>query len=1001
MYLHLSALYIAEDQVDCTGEQSLLLGSAQHCLKDLSGWDSGRVQNLVRPVSRSSSGLLMHKVYSPRQVGAGVEKDTRLYVLSALQYRLQPAAFLSQSLLSCSLKMRVGYLLFLLLLMVIAAVDARRGGRPADRKAVRKRSARSLNQPESLRPLRRSKRRWVLTTFVLEEEDPGPFPKFAGELFNDRSANMSLKYLISGPGVDEFPEVGLFSVDDRLGHVFVHRKIDREKTALFVVRFDAEDWATGKIVDRTLIFNVEVKDKNDNAPVFDQSEYNITVKESSKLDNPILQVVAIDIDKPETPNSEVVYSMLSQTPELPELTFSIDPKNGLIRGRGCLNYETAKIIKLLVHARDNGAVPLSSTAAVNIHVEDGNNHLPVFTKLKYDLTLPEGELKNDVLRIKVEDKDVAKTPGWRATFKILSGNENGNANITTDPETNDGILSIIKPLDFQKTPEMKLVISVENEEALFSCEQGKLTMNPSPQLSNVALNIIVLDRNDPPLFYPASQIIRQKEGLMPGTVLGKLNATDPDKVPNKIRYKVAHDPAGWVTVDENTGVLTTLKELDRESPFVNNTVYTIIVQAIDDGVPPETGSSTVTIYLSDINDHTPELVSPYVERCEQVQGEAFTIRAVDKDLDPYSGPFKFELADNSENMKDAWRLGQSAGDSVPLLMLKSLPKGNHTVSLNVFDRQGSSGRQTLNVRVCSCPDGLTCEKMQPATHSLGGGAIGVMVAALLLFLLGLCLLMCVFCGSANEKHKGSLPDEGNQTLIKYNEEGGSSLNQAIPAVPPLSPVGNDYVRLNNKEAVIRSPSGTLGRPQHETLERDGVGRSSSGAGHQQHTENRIRDGVGRSPSGAGHQQHTENRIRDGVERSSSGAGRQLHSENWTLGVTSGHAQNERWKRGSGNQSQAENHVHRASGKYMRNESLKKKSLAVFVERVGEMLNHRLQEISNEDERAEHKPHVYAYEGELERIDSVGSFSIPESEADFGFLQELDSKFAKLEEICRK
>lgn len=56
------------------------------------------------------------------------------------------------------------------------------------------------------------------------------------KLFNTRSYNTSLRYLISGPGVDEPPEVGLFSIeDDAKAHVYVHRTIDRERTPAFQV----------------------------------------------------------------------------------------------------------------------------------------------------------------------------------------------------------------------------------------------------------------------------------------------------------------------------------------------------------------------------------------------------------------------------------------------------------------------------------------------------------------------------------------------------------------------------------------------------------------------------------------------------------------------------------------------------------------------------------------------------------------------------------------------
>lgn len=49
------------------------------------------------------------------------------------------------------------------------------------------------------------------------------------------------------------------------------------------------------------------------------------------------------------------------------------------------------------------------------------------------------------------------------------------------------------------------------------------------------------------------------------------------------RYKVGSDPAGWVTVDPQTGDITTVKTPDRESPHVINGIYTVLLHAEDDG----------------------------------------------------------------------------------------------------------------------------------------------------------------------------------------------------------------------------------------------------------------------------------------------------------------------------------------------------------------------------------------------------------------------------------
>lgn len=50
----------------------------------------------------------------------------------------------------------------------------------------------------------------------------------------------------------------------------------------------------------------------------------------------------------------------------------------------------------------------------------------------------------EILRIKVEDKDMPNTAASRAKFTIVKGNEEGNYKIETDPKTNEGVLTVIK-----------------------------------------------------------------------------------------------------------------------------------------------------------------------------------------------------------------------------------------------------------------------------------------------------------------------------------------------------------------------------------------------------------------------------------------------------------------------------------------------------------------------------------------------------------------------------
>ncbi|EFB24004.1 hypothetical protein PANDA_003560, partial [Ailuropoda melanoleuca] len=573
------------------------------------------------------------------------------------------------------------------------------------------------------RPLRRAKRRWVITTLELEEEDQGPFPKFVGELFNDMSHNMSLIYLISGPGVDEYPEIGLFSIEDhRNGRVYVHRPVDRETTPSFMVYFDVVDRLTRKVMDNSLIFNIRIGDVNDHAPQFPEKEFNISVEENHPAGQPIFQILAVDLDEENTPNSQVLYFLISQTPLLKESGFQIDRTSGEIRLSGCLDYETAPRFTLLVGAKDLGEPPLTSTATVHVNVQEGNNHRPTFTRENYRIQISEGCTSQSVLRLLVQDGDLPFTSAWRVKFRILNGNEEGHFDIFTDPETNEGILNVIKPLDYETHPVRSLVITVENEELLFPCEGGQVR-GPVGAAASATVSVQVMDANDPPAFHPRSFVVSELDGARPGIQLGIFNATDPDRAASRIRYKLAYDPAHWVTIDELSGTVTTRQQIDRESPYVNDSFYVIIAHAVDDGLPPQTGTGTLMLFLSDVNDNAPALHphSRYVEVCESALNETLLLQAEDGDLEPYADPFTFELDKSWESEGDTWKLGENRGWSVELLMLRSLPPGNYSVPLLIRDKQGLSQKQTVHVRVCFCPEGVMC--VEPSVAVTGTGLL--------------------------------------------------------------------------------------------------------------------------------------------------------------------------------------------------------------------------------------------------------------------------------------
>uniref|UniRef100_A0A3B3TSK9 Cadherin domain-containing protein n=1 Tax=Poecilia latipinna TaxID=48699 RepID=A0A3B3TSK9_9TELE len=546
------------------------------------------------------------------------------------------------------------------------------------------------------------------------------------------TADREYEFEIKGAGVK-----GVFSINETGGEVYVHRRLDREKTPSYELTFDILDKKTKKTIDRDLSFDVNVKDINDNAPMFTNQfqKMSLTVE---------------DKDQQDTINSTVMVTVAKQNPAVPKIGVKkVNDKLHQLVTEGCFDYDVAKHYSLVIIASDLGKPPLSSNVTVELNVIDTNSHPPQFKKRQ----AVEMQTPDDILRVAVEDKDTPNTDGWRAKYSFISGNEDGVYKITTDPVTNEGIIGVVKNFDI--TTLVKLQIGVENVEPLTVCKDGKLIKDLSslPPKDSVSITVKMVDTNDPPVFEKLTAELYQTEESEKGQVLYTPKVKDAES--DNIRY--LEDPANWVTVDEKTGVITTIEKMDRESPHVDvNSTYRIVIAAIDDGSPPATSTCTLTVHLRDVNDNTPMLLSKTFVLCSN-HGDNVTVRAKDADAEPYSGPFSFSFADG-KTANERWKIDPTYGEEVGIVLLKKSDYGNYSVPIRIQDKQGQAMEEKLDIKVCKCDETGVCPKI--LSVGLGVTVIGIICAGLLAFLGEL------------SKYTYPIKDEQyKQTLTKYNEEG--------------------------------------------------------------------------------------------------------------------------------------------------------------------------------------------------------------------------------------
>ncbi|XP_012581237.1 PREDICTED: desmocollin-2 [Condylura cristata] len=615
--------------------------------------------------------------------------------------------------------------------------------------------------------LRRAKRRWAPIPCSILENSLGPFPYFLQQIQSDTAQNYTIFYSISGPGVDREP-VNLFYVEKHTGNLFCTRPVDREQYAFFELTAFAIT-PDGYTPELPLPLLIRVEDENDNHPIFTETLYTFSICESCKVGTIVGQVHATDKDEPDTMHTRLKYTIMEQLPASPTL-FSMHPSTGVITlSSSQLDRELIDRyqLKIKVQDMDGQYFGLFTTSTCVIQVDDMNDNLPVFTQTSYVTSVEENTVDVEILRVTVEDKDLINTANWRANYTILKGNENGNFKIVTDPNTNEGVLCVVKPLNYEEKQQVILQIGVVNEAPYSKDSTSKSAM------STAAVTVNVKNQDEGPECSPSVQVIRINENAPVGTQSNGYKAYDPEtKSSSGIKYKKVSDPKGWVTVDENTGTIRIFRSLDREAETIKNGIYNITVLASDNIGRSCTG--TLGIILEDVNDNGPFIPKDRVVICKPVMSST-EIVAVDPD-DPINGPpFNFDLdgVSNSDSPRK-WRLTKINDTAARLSCLSDLPFGTYPVPIRVTDRHGLSRVTPVHVILCDCVTENDC--ISTIGSRTGSGEIKLGKWAILAILLGIALLFCILftivCGvtRASEKPKVFPDDIAQQNLIVSNTE---------------------------------------------------------------------------------------------------------------------------------------------------------------------------------------------------------------------------------------
>nr|XP_058917244.1 LOW QUALITY PROTEIN: protocadherin alpha-12-like [Kogia breviceps] len=423
---------------------------------------------------------------------------------------------------------------------------------------------------------------------VSEEAKHGTFVgRIAQDLGLELAELVPRLFRVASKGRGDLLEVNLQN-----GILFVNSRIDREelcgRSAECSIHLEV-------IVDRPLqVFHVEVevKDINDNPPVF-RGEQKVLISESAPLDSRFPLEGASDADI--GLNSLVTYRLgLNEYFTLKVITKtdkSILPELIL---RKSLDREEMPELNILLTALDGGKPELTGSVQIQITILDVNDNAPEFDTPGYKVVLFEN-IPNNTRVIQLNASDLDEGPNREISYGIrMILPESEKCMFSINAET--GEIRIYGKLDFEENNEYEIQVN--------AIDKGIPSM-----AGHCTVLVEVLDLNDnTPEVMITSLSLPVREDAQVGTVIALISVSDRDSGANgQVTCSLTPQvPFKLVSTFKNYYSLVLDSVLDRES--VAN--YEVVVTARDRGSPSLSATASVSVEVADVNDNAPAFAQP-------------------------------------------------------------------------------------------------------------------------------------------------------------------------------------------------------------------------------------------------------------------------------------------------------------------------------------------------------------------------------------------------------
>ncbi|KAI1240359.1 hypothetical protein IHE44_0008776 [Lamprotornis superbus] len=362
-------------------------------------------------------------------------------------------------------------------------------------------------------------------------------------------------------------------------------ELDRETTSGFTLQV----WAVDNVINglnSSALFHITVMDVNDNNPEFQNQPYSFEVLEGEYMLNHSIRVghvTATDLDEGE--NARITYYLSAEDGDNP---YSIQ-QDGTVLVTGSVDREIKEKYELLLVASDNGVPLRQNFTHVSIQVLDVNDNPPQFTRAQYSASVHVAAAKEGEFVLAVSATDLDLGNNAVISYSFMSHSDDFHINNGT------GEITLSSNLEHITADTIVTLTVVATDHGV-------------PQLSSnvsVTLYLLVNDTSFGLTFERPSYEFSIEENKAPGSAVGSVKALT-GSIAVQVGYSLKSHRDKFSIGDK--GDIVALVRLDREE----RDLYSILVEAVDSLVPPNTAVALVTVRVEDINDNPP-VFTPWIQ----------------------------------------------------------------------------------------------------------------------------------------------------------------------------------------------------------------------------------------------------------------------------------------------------------------------------------------------------------------------------------------------------